>query len=240
MISYDLAGKTALVTGGASGIGLSTAAMLGRNGATVAVNFLADDPRGRDVVAKLKADGIKAIEAPGNVGDAADCARMVGKAIDDLGRLDLLVSNAGTPGTRRKIEPHELDLVTEELWSTLLQVNLLGVFRCAKAAAPALKAAHGAIVNTASIAGVGRAGSSLSYSATKAGVVSLTQNLARGLSPEVRVNAVAPGAVDFDLDGRMDRRTAALVDPECRAEATLHHRRHCRSHRLPAASALRW
>ena len=196
MISYDLAGKTALVTGGASGIGLSTAAMLGRNGATVAVNFLADDPRGKDTVAKLKADGIKAIEAPGNVGDAADCARMVGKAIDDLGRLDLLVSNAGTPGTRRKIEPHELDLVTEELWSTLLQINLLGVFRCAKAAAPALKAAHGAIVNTASIAGVGRAGSSLSYSATKAGVVSLTQNLARGLSPEVRVNAVAPGAVD--------------------------------------------
>jgi 3-oxoacyl-[acyl-carrier protein] reductase len=196
MISYDLAGKTALVTGGASGIGLATAAMLGRYGATVAVNFLADDPRGKDTVAKLKADGIKAIEAPGNVGDAADCARMVGKAIDDLGRLDLLVSNAGTPGTRRKIEPHELDLVTEELWSTLLQVNLLGVFRCAKAAAPALKAAHGAIVNTASIAGVGRAGSSLSYSATKAGVVSLTQNLARGLSPEVRVNAVAPGAVD--------------------------------------------
>lgn len=129
MISYDLAGKTALVTGGASGIGLSTAAMLGRNGATVAVNFLADDPRGKDTVAKLKADGIKAIEAPGNVGDAADCARMVATAIDSLGRLDLLVSNAGTPGTRRKIEPHELDLVTEELWSTLLQVNLLGVFR---------------------------------------------------------------------------------------------------------------
>jgi 3-oxoacyl-[acyl-carrier protein] reductase len=196
MISYDLAGKTALVTGGASGIGLSTAAMLGRHGATVAVNYLVDDPRGRDTVAKLKADGIKAVEAPGNVGDAADCARMVATAIDGLGRLDLLVSNAGTPGTRRKIEPHELDLVTEELWSTLLQVNLLGVFRCAKAAAPALKAARGAIVNTASIAGVGRAGSSISYSATKAGVVSLTQNLARGLAPDVRVNAVAPGAVD--------------------------------------------
>ena len=196
MITYDLAGKTALVTGGASGIGLATATMLGRNGATVAVNFLADDPRGKDAVARLKADGLQAIEAPGNVGDAADCDSMVKKAIDDLGRLDLLVSNAGTPGTRRKIEPHELDLVTEDLWSTLIQVNLLGVFRCAKAAAPALKVAHGAIVNTASIAGVGRAGSSLSYSATKAGVVSLTQNLARALGPEVRVNAVAPGAVD--------------------------------------------
>jgi 3-oxoacyl-[acyl-carrier protein] reductase len=193
MISYDLAGKTALVTGGASGIGLATSAMLGRNGARVAVNFLADDPRGKEAVAKLKADGI---EAPGNVGDAVDCDRMVEKAIADLGRLDLLVSNAGTPGTRRKIEPRELDLITEELWSTLIQVNLLGVFRCAKAAAPALNAARGAIVNTASIAGVGRAGSSLSYSATKAGVVSLTQNLARGLGPQVRVNAVAPGAVD--------------------------------------------
>lgn len=196
MISYDLGGKTALVTGGASGIGLSTAVMLGRNGATVAVNFLADDPRGADTVAKLKADGLKVIAAPGNVGDAADCARMVAKACDDLGRLDLLVSNAGTPGTKRKIEPRELDLITEELFNTLLQVNLLGVFRCAKAAAPALKAARGAIVNTASIAGLGRAGSSMAYSATKAGVVSLTQNLARGLAPDVRVNAVAPGAVD--------------------------------------------
>jgi len=196
MISYDLAGKTALVTGGASGIGLSSVSMLGRNGATVAVNFLADDPRGADTVARLKADGIKAVAAPGNVGDAADCARMVAKATDDLGRLDLLVSNAGTPGTKRKIEPRELDLVTEELFSTLLQVNLLGVFRCAKAAAPALKSARGAIVNTASIAGLGRAGSSMAYSATKAGVVSLTQNLARALAPDVRVNAVAPGAVD--------------------------------------------
>jgi 3-oxoacyl-[acyl-carrier protein] reductase len=75
-------------------------------------------------------------------------------------------------------------------------VNLIGVFRCAKAAAPALKLAHGAIVSTASIAGLGRAGSSLAYGATKAGVVNLTQNLARALAPEVRVNAIAPGAVD--------------------------------------------
>ena len=196
MITYDLAGKTALVTGGASGIGLATAAMLGRNGATVAVNFLPDDPRGAEAVAKAAADGCKAIAAPGNVGDARDCERMVTKAIEDLGRLDLLVANAGTPGTRRKIEPRELDLITEELWNTLLQVNLLGVFRCAKAAAPALKVARGAIVNTASIAGLGRAGSSLTYSATKAGVVSVTQNLARALGPQVRVNAVAPGSVD--------------------------------------------
>jgi 3-oxoacyl-[acyl-carrier protein] reductase len=196
MIRYDLAGKTALVTGGASGIGLATATQIARDGATVAINFLADDPRGPEAVARLNAEGFKAVEAPGNVGDAADAVRMVAAAVDRLGRLDMLANNAGTPATTRMIAPAELDMITEELWATLLQVNLLGVFRCAKAAAPALKAARGAIVNTASIAGLHYAGSSLAYGATKAGVVSLTRNLARGLAPDVRVNAVAPGAVD--------------------------------------------
>jgi 3-oxoacyl-[acyl-carrier protein] reductase len=196
MIRYDLEGKTALVTGGASGIGFATAAMLGRNGARVAINFLAGDPRGPAALAELKTAGIDAIAAPGDVASPTDAPRMVTEAVAALGRLDLLVANAGTPGTKRKIEPPELDLITEELWTAVLQVNLVGVFRCAKAAAPALKAARGAIVSTASIAGLGTPGSSLAYGASKAGVVNLTQNLARALSPDVRVNAVAPGAVD--------------------------------------------
>ena len=196
MISYDLTGKAALVTGGASGIGFATARMLAKFGATVAVNHLADDARGAEAVARLNAEGGKAIGAPGSVGEHGTAERMVLQAVDRMGRLDLLVNNAGTPGTRHRIPPPQLDAITEELWSQLLATNLLGVFRCSKAAAPALKAAHGAIVNTASIAGLGRAGSSMAYSATKAGVVSLTQNLARALAPEVRVNAIAPGAVD--------------------------------------------
>ena len=159
MIRYDLTGKTALVTGGASGIGFATAKMLAGFGATVAMNHLPDDPRGPEAVVKLIDAGGKAIGAPGHVGAGRRGRTMVLDAVQRLGRLDLLVSNAGTPGTRRRITPPELDLITEELWSLLLQTNLLGVFRCAKAAAPALKAAHGAIVNTASIAGLGRAGS---------------------------------------------------------------------------------
>ena len=149
---------------------------------------------------------------------------MVEKAVAELGRLDLLVNNAGTPGTRRRITPPELDLMTEDLWSTLLETNLLGVFRCAKAAAPALKQASGAIVNTASIAGLGRAGSSLAYSATKAGVVSLTQNLARALAPEVRVNAIAPGAVDsswmveWTNEERQQSIERALLKRRCQPE----------------------
>lgn len=196
MIRYDLNGRTALVTGAASGIGFATARMLAQNGATVALNYLPDDPRGPDAVNRLTADALKAIGAPGNVGVPGDAESMVNVAVDRLGRLDLLVNNAGTPGTNRRIAPSELDLITEDFWQRLLQVNLLGVFRCSKAAAPALKTAQGAIVNTASIAGLGTAGSSLAYSATKAGVVSLTKNLARALAPEVRVNAIAPGAVD--------------------------------------------
>lgn len=198
MIQYDLSGKTALVTGGASGIGLATVEILGRGGATVAVNFLPDDPRGPETVARLKADGLAVIEAPGDVSTADGAATMVNRAVDGLGRLDLLVNNAGTPGGREQIHPSELDLITEELWTTVIDTNLLGTFRCSKAAADALRAAQGAIVNLASVAGINAPGSSMAYGATKAGIISLTKNFARALGPEVRVNAVAPGSVDSD------------------------------------------
>lgn len=224
MISYDLKGKTALVTGGASGIGFATARMLTKFGATVAVNFLADDPRGPEAVNRLVGEGGRAIMAPGSVGEAGTAERTVLTAIDELGRLDLLFNNAGTPGTRRRIPPPELGSITEDLWSQLLETNLLGVFRCSKAAAPALKAARGAIVNTASVAGLGRAGSSLAYSATKSGVVSLTQNFARALGPEVRVNAIAPGAVDsswmveWTNEERQQSIERALLKRRCQPE----------------------
>lgn len=196
MITYDLKGKAALVTGGASGIGLATVRMLAKNGCKVAINHLANDPRGPEVVEVLRAEGMDVLSAPGNVGDAADGPRMVEQAVADLGRLDYLVNNAGTPGTRAAIPPTALDSITEKLWEAVIEVNLLGVFRCSKAAAPYLKKTGGAIVSVASIAGINSPGSSMAYGATKAGVISLTKNLARGLGPEVRVNAIAPGAVN--------------------------------------------
>lgn len=196
MIRYDLKGRTALVTGGASGIGLATVRMLAENGCKVAINHLEGDERGPEQVAALTARGLDVISAPGNVADALDGPRMVNAAAAALGRLDFLVNNAGTPGTRLAIAPDQLDLITEELWEAVIQVNLLGVFRCAKAAAPHLKKTRGAIVSVASIAGINSPGSSMAYGATKAGVISLTKNLARGLAPEVRVNAIAPGAVN--------------------------------------------
>lgn len=196
MMRFELTGKAALITGGASGIGLATASMLARFGCAVAINHLPDDPRGPAAVAALAAEGHRVIAAPADVSRAGEPDRMVPAAVAALGRLDLLVNNAGTPGGDKVVPPEAFDLQTEELWRLIIDTNLLGPFRCAKAAIPALKAAHGAIVSVASIAGVSTQGSSTPYAASKAGVVNLTRALARGLGPDVRVNAVAPGTVD--------------------------------------------
>jgi 3-oxoacyl-[acyl-carrier protein] reductase len=195
-VRYDLKGRAALVTGGASGIGLGTATVLAKAGAKVAINHLPDDPRGADAVAKLAAQGLDVIGAPGRVGKPGETEAMVKSAIEKLGRLDLLFNNAGTPGVTKTIPIAEIELVTDELWSKVIETNLMGAFRCAKAAAPALAAAGGSIVSTASIAAVRAGGSSMAYAATNAAIVNLTMNLARALAPAVRVNAIAPGAVD--------------------------------------------
>jgi 3-oxoacyl-[acyl-carrier protein] reductase len=214
MITADLAGKCALVTGGISGIGLATAERFARCGATVALNHLVDDPRADDVIGRLKAAGLKVIDAPGDVSQPDACARMVATAIDRLGRLDILVNNAGTPGTSKPIEFKDLEAMSEEFWASILSTNLIGPFRCTKAAATALKAARGSVVSTASVAGLGTVGSSIAYGASKAGLINLTRNLARALAPEVRVNAVAPGLVDSPWTKAWppERKAAAIAD----------------------------
>lgn len=195
MIRADLAGRAALVTGASSGIGLATVRLLATSGARVALNHLPDDPRGPDCVAALRAEGHDVIAAPGDVAQRASAERMVGEAIAALGRLDHLVNNAGTAHVREPVTITDLDAVTDELWDAVLSTNLRGTFVCARAAAPALKAAKGGLTNIASVAGLSQPGSSMAYAASKAGVVSLTRNLARALAPDVRVNAVAPGLV---------------------------------------------
>jgi 3-oxoacyl-[acyl-carrier protein] reductase len=212
MISIDLTGKTALVTGGASGIGLATVEMFARAGATVALNHLADDARGAEQVERLKGEGLRVVVAPGNVSKPGEAETMVTRAIDALGRLDVLVNNAGTPATPAPIPFSELDRLTEEFWQTILNTNLIGPFRCTHAAVGALRAAKGAICSTASIAGVQGSGSSIPYATSKAGVINLTRSLARSLAPEIRVNAVAPGFVDspWNKDWPSDRKAQSI------------------------------
>lgn len=213
MMSFDLTGRRALVTGGASGIGFETARTLCQFGARVAINYLPDDERGPEAIAVLTDSGYAPIAAPGDVGDAAGADAMVMKAIADLGGLDLLVNNAGTPGVKLPIAIRDLEAITEDLWANLLNVNLMSVFRCSKSAADALKESKGAIVNTASIAGFGSVASTIAYSGSKAAVINLTKNLARALAPDVRVNAVAPGSVDssWAIEWSDERRNSTIA-----------------------------
>lgn len=197
LLSADLRGRSVLVTGGASGIGLATVERFAGCGARVALNHLPDDPAGPQEIAKLRAAGHDVVGAPGNVADPKAATAIVGAAIEELGTLDYLVNNAGTPVSREPVPFADLDRIDEAFWEKIFQTNLWGMFRCIRAAAPHLKKTRGAVVNLASVAGFSiGAGSSVPYAASKAGVINLTRNLSIALAPEVRVNAVAPGLVD--------------------------------------------
>ena len=195
MINFDLNGKKALVTGGASGIGLAVTELFLKAGAIVAVNHLPNDANAEQKVRELIARGSHVISAPGDVSQRASADIMVGNAIKQLQGLDFLINNAGTPGVPDPIDFADLDAMTEPLWDRILATNLVGPFRCTRAAAKTLRGSKGAVVNTASVSGFGVRGSSIAYAASKAGLINLTRSLARALAPDVRVNAVAPGLV---------------------------------------------
>lgn len=211
MISADLGGKSVLVTGAASGIGFATAERFAANGANVALNDLPGNPRLDEAVAKLTSKGFSCIAAPGNAGEAQSARSMVEKAVADLGGLDFLVNNAGTPGTNKPIPPTDMASQDEAFWQKLISVNLLGPWRCTEAALPALKERKGAVVNNASIAGIVGNGSSSTYAATKAALINMTKEHARAFGPDVRVNAIAPGVVESEWECRFDRTPEMLA-----------------------------
>ena len=199
MITADLTGKTALVTGALSGVGLATARRMLSSGATVAINHLPDDPRAAGVLDELASVGA-VVPAPGDVGSQDAATSIIEGAVGDLGRLDYLVNNAGVMATPEPVPFSDLDQMSEAAWQRVLDVNLLGPFRLTKVAAPHLADVQGAVVNTASIAGINsRGSSSLAYAASKAALINVTQSLAVALAPEVRVNGVAPGYIDTDF-----------------------------------------
>jgi meso-butanediol dehydrogenase/(S,S)-butanediol dehydrogenase/diacetyl reductase len=195
----DLAGHVALVTGAGQGIGRATALALARAGADVAVNDLNPDATDR-VAGEVRALGRKSLSIPADVARVPEIERMVASATEGLGRLDVLVNNAGL------IRPTPFGHVTERDWDETFAVNARGLFFCMQAVAPVMIGqGSGSIVNVSSIAGRGSASLSPPYAASKTAVISLTQQAARALARHgVRVNAICPGVVDTDFNWRLD------------------------------------
>lgn len=212
-VSFKLAGRRALVTGSASGIGRATAELLARSGARVAMNDRAVGPLDA-AVKQMGAAGLDVIAIAGDLGESAAASEVARQAAKQLGGMDFLINNAGAPFTRVPIPPADLDALTDDFWDRILRVNLMSAFWMTKALAPALRASRGAVVNTVSIAGFGGGGSSAAYATAKAGLAGLTRELARGLAPDVRVNGIAPGYVNSGWEcsfGDMDAAARAAV-----------------------------
>lgn len=184
--------KVALVTGSATGIGRAVAIRLAKEGLAVAVNYSRSEKEAQETLAEVQKLGVPALLCKANVAEESGVNAMIDHCVRDLGRLDVLVNNAGTT---RFIEHTNLDAVTAEVWDEILGVNLKGTFFCSRAALPHLQKTEGSIVNVTSVAGLQGHGSSIPYAASKAAVNCMTKSLARAFGPKVRVNAVAPGPV---------------------------------------------
>jgi 3-oxoacyl-[acyl-carrier protein] reductase len=190
----ELAGKAALITGGAVGVGRAIALALARAGCDVAVNYSRSAEEAEATAREARSQGVRAITARADVRSDGDVRAMVRATVEQLGRLDVLVNSAGVT---RFIDHGDLDGVGDDDWDFIFDTNVRGTFYCTRAAAPALRSDGGGVVlNISSIAGVYAIGSSVPYCASKAAVNSMTVTLARALAPDIRVNALAPGYVD--------------------------------------------
>ncbi len=190
------AGRVALVTGGARGIGQAIALRLAQDGIAVAVNYRGSAEAAAETVAQITAAGGRAIALAGDVAVTDQAAKLIADTVAGFGRLDILVNNAGI--TRDNLAMR----MSEDDWDAVLTTNLKGAFLCAKAALrPLLKAREsGRIISISSVVGImGNAGQ-VNYSAAKAGLIGLTKSLAREVASRgITVNAVAPGFIRTDM-----------------------------------------
>ncbi|HWF15914.1 MAG TPA: SDR family oxidoreductase [Acidimicrobiales bacterium] len=208
MNDAPLHGQVVAITGSSSGIGAATARAFADAGASVLVNSARSVADGEAVAGSLP----DAFYVQGDITDADVPDRLVAAALERWGRLDTLVNNAGTTAL---IPHHDLQAASVDVWRRIFEVNVFGTWAMAVAAVPALREAHGSIVNVASVAGVRPTGSSIPYAASKAALNHMTVLLAKVVGPEVRVNAVAPGLVDtpWTEDWDMIREVVRQVAP---------------------------
>lgn len=192
MISIDLSGRVALVTGGATGIGEGIARELAKAGATVIVTGSRSQDQLQEAADALPGEGHVAMQA--SVEDEEAIAALKVLLEERFGHLDILVNNAGTT---KRVPHDDLDALDNELIDRVFRVNWRGSFAMIRALRPLLeKGADALIVNVSSIAGSAGTGSSVAYASSKAAMNMMTVTLARALAPKIRVLSVSPGYVD--------------------------------------------
>jgi len=204
VMSYDMSDQTAVVTGGASGIGAKTAERFAEEGANVVVADVQAEGA-RETVERIESAGGAATFVETDVSDPDDVEAMVETALDAYGSVDLAVNNAGIEGENAPCADQ-----TEDNWDRVLDINLKGVWLCMKHELQAMTDdGGGAIVNMSSIAGLSAAGSA-PYAASKHGIVGLTRVAATEYADaDVRVNAVCPGVIDTPM---IDRANETMPD----------------------------
>ncbi|MGD2131150.1 MAG: SDR family oxidoreductase [Maricaulaceae bacterium] len=187
------AGKAAIITGSATGIGAAAAEALARRGVNVAINYSKSADEAEATGERCRALGVEAIVVQADVTDDAACKALAKAAEDAWGRIDILVNNAG--GTKH-VKHDDLDGLDADDFLWIYKLNVISAFQMIRAVAPAMKRqGRGSVVNTSSIAAVAGIGSSVAYAASKGALNTMTLSLARALAPEIRVNAVCPGYV---------------------------------------------
>lgn len=202
---FDLRGKVAIVTGGNGGIGLGLAHGLADAGADIAV-VGRNETKSAAAVADLKQRGVKAIAVTTDVTDKAAVAAMIDRVVKELGRIDILINNAGM--SIRK-PPHELEL---DEWNKVIDTNLTSAFVCSKLAYPALKSSgNGKVINIGSMMSIFGASFATAYAASKGGIVQYTRACANAWAPDnIQVNAILPGWIDTDLTRGARKQVAGL------------------------------
>ncbi|HXE58175.1 MAG TPA: SDR family oxidoreductase [Gemmatimonadales bacterium] len=188
--SGKLRDRVALVTGADSGIGRAVAVLYAREGADVAIVYLDEHHDAEETRAAVEAEGRRALLIPGDVTDPAFCRHAVERAVEELGRLDILVNNAAFQEHAESLED-----ISDEQWDRTFRTNIYGYFYMARAALRHLRSG-GVILNCGSVTGLQGSKQLLDYSATKGAIHAFTKSLAQNLVEKgIRVNAVAPGPV---------------------------------------------
>ncbi|WP_116086497.1 SDR family NAD(P)-dependent oxidoreductase [Tropicimonas sp. IMCC34011] len=195
--------RTAVITGGASGIGLACTRHFLREGWNVALSyFLEEEKAGADALVEEAPEG-RAVALRSDVTRDDECRALAALAIETFGGIDALVSSAGTT---RMVPHHDLDGLTMDDFMMTTAVNTAGPFQIVRACAEALKAGEGgSVVIVSSYGAIWGTGSSIAYAASKGATNTLTMSLARVLAPKVRVNAVCPALISGGFVERMDK-----------------------------------